>query len=434
MADVTVDGVTAADGRLQCEISHSTRLARFFAKDTFVAEYDVDLSGVPESVLVVPVLAHVCPVAWAAGADVGVNRVDARFVDALEDVQTTLCEMYPEFMQGGDLEYGEAVSEPPTHDTDGHGLLFSGGADSTASYVRHRDEDPMLISVHGWVVGVDEEDRWGETRDHIEAFGAERGLETRYVRSNMLQFLDTPMLHAHYKRFLDGSWYSSVGHGLGLLGLCAPLAYREGLGTLYVAATHTDDFDVPWGSHPSIDNHVAWTGTEGEHDGYELSRQEKLELIADYIRTESPDLVLRTCTQDEGGGNCCHCEKCYRTAIGLYLAGVDPNEHGYELRPETYERIRAGFENGEWLLGEDERFMWEDIQRHVDLDREFESPEARAFFEWLASVDVAELMNRGRPPLRHRLVRAAARNTPYPVYASLYPVYDHLKHSFRRVS
>ncbi|MHB9286502.1 hypothetical protein ACKVMT_05625 [Halobacteriales archaeon Cl-PHB] len=434
MSGITLEGVTADDGRLEVRVSRSPRLARFFAEETFVATYDVDLSGVPESVLVIPALAHVCPVAWAAGADVAVDRVDARFVEALEDVQETLCEMYPEFMAGGDLQYGEAVSEPPARDTDGHGLLFSGGADSTASYVRHRDEDPTLISVHGWVVGVDEADRWGKTQDHIEQFADGRGLDTRYVRSNMLQFLDTPMLHAHFKRYLDGSWYSGVGHGLGLLGLCAPLTYRDGLGTLYVAATHTEEFDVPWGSHPTIDDNVAWTATEGKHDGYGLSRQEKLELIADYIRQDAPTLTLRTCTNDEAGGNCGECEKCYRTAVGLLLAGVDPNDHGYELHSETYERIRAGFENGEWLLGEDERFMWEDIQRHVDLDRDYPSPEARAFFEWLATVDVADLVERGRPPLRHRLVRAAARHTPYPVYASLYPVYDQIKHSFRRVS
>lgn len=156
------------------------------------------------------------------------------------------------------------------------------------------------------------------------------------------------MLLAHYKRFVDGAWYSSVGHGLGLLGLCAPMAYARGIEDLYVAATHWDGIDLEWGSRPDIDDYVRWSGTRCHHDAYELTRQERLDAIADYVETDAPDLQLQTCNV-RMDGNCGECEKCYRTAVGLRLSGLEPSDHATTSptrstpRSEPHSRRASGF-------------------------------------------------------------------------------------------
>ncbi|WP_459192737.1 hypothetical protein [Halosimplex sp. J119] len=412
---------------IECDVTPPDGLRRFFTGERFRAEYDVDVSDVPEAVSVIPALAQICPVAWANGTDVSVEVVDERFLRALEAVRDALVGMYPEFMEGGEIRAEEVVDtrverDPASfHD---EALLFSGGVDSVASYIRTREADPTLVSVQGWVVDVDQDDRWENVRGQIGQFADEHGLETRYVRSNMLSFLDTRMLQAHYQRYVDGAWYSSVGHGLGLLGLTAPIAYKLGWGTVHMAATHTAAFTEPWGSHPEIDDRVRWCYTDCNHDGYELSRQEKIELIADYVRSEGADLTLRTCTESEAGANCNECEKCYRTMCGLVLAGLDPNDFGYEMSPETFEEIRRGFERGAYTMGADERFMWRDIQEHVDFDRTFPIAGATEFFRWVSATDVDSLAADATRPVHHDVVQAVARNLPYPVYATLAPVYE----------
>ena len=432
MSTIAIDTISVDDDSLRCTVRASADLERFFSGEAFHTSYDRSIADVPEGVLVIPVLAQVCPVAWARGADVVVPEVDARFAQSLESVKAALLEMH-DFLEGGALRAGRRVDyERPAGGESG--LLFTGGVDSTCSYVRHREEDPILVSIRGWTItpeGADDE-KWAALRERVSAFAGERGLESVFVDSNMLTFLDHPMLLAHYKRYVDGAWYSSVGHGLGLTGLCAPLAYASGIDDLYVAATHWEGIDLGWGSHPSIDDAVRWSGTDCHHDGYELTRQERLDLIAEYVRSEASDLTLQTCN-DRMDGNCGHCEKCYRTAVGIRLAGLDPTDHGYELSAESYRRLRAGFERGEWVLGQDERYMWEDIQDRV-VDTEPRSAAERAFFDWLESADLDELVTQSRPPVHHRLLRAGARSAPPGVYNALYPVYRELSDFGRRLS
>ncbi|WP_436926253.1 hypothetical protein [Halosimplex amylolyticum] len=420
----------AIDGSaIECEVTPPRELRRFFTGEPFRVEYDVDVSSVPRAIATIPVLAHVCPVAWANGVDVDVPVVDSTYLDSLEHVRSVLSQMYPTFMDGGEIHASEVVdtrSDRSPADFDDCGMLFSGGVDSVASYVRHRDERPTLISVQGWVVSVDEDDRWDTVKRHVNTFAADHDLDVQNVRSNMLSCLDTPMLQAHYKRFVDGAWYSSVGHGLGLLSLCAPLSDALGFDTVYIASSHTEAFGQPWGSHPDIDDNVRWSYTRGDHDGYELSRQEKVELVAEYVDSTGRKFPIRTCIHDGNGGNCNECEKCYRTMVGMVLAGIDPNRFGYEMDERTFEATREALERRAFVMDDHTVFHWQDIQDHVRVDRDFPIDGATEFFEWLATVDIEEIAKSASTPVHHKLIRAAARNVPYPVYNSLYPVYDRL--------
>ncbi|UTF55459.1 hypothetical protein [Natronosalvus rutilus] len=437
MALIHIDTPTTDGRTLRTTVRPSSDLARFFTGNPLEVTYDVDLESVPDSLLVVPALAQVCPVAWAAGADVYVDTVDATFVSALEDVQAAMLEMY-DFLEGSDLYAREVVdTRVSSDDSDDEnaesGLLFTGGVDSTCSYVRHREEEPTLISIRGWTITPNRsaDEQWGHLVDRVTGFAADRGLETAFVEANMLSFLDHPMLLAHYKRYVDGGWYSSVGHGLGLLGLCAPLAAARDIEDLYMAATHWEGIDLEWGSRPDIDDNVRWAKTQCHHDAYDLTRQERLDVLAAYAESDAPDLELQTCN-DRMDGNCGVCEKCYRTAVGLRLAGLEPTEHGYPFADDDYHDLRRGLEGGRWILGQDERYMWEDIRDRVH-ETEPRSPPERAFFAWLESADLSEIIDNSGSPLRHRVLRAGARNAPDPVYTTLYPAWSIAKASYQRL-
>jgi len=449
---VSVDTVTADGPRVESTVSYSDELRPFFGDSPFYVEYGVDVSGLPKSILTIPVLAHVCPVAWAVGADVHVPVADRRFLDSLATVGRALSEMYP-FVEGGRVlvERTPERDEAATAGTgtgagggegavdsaaSGTGMLFTGGVDSLATYVRHRGEDPTLINVRGWLVGVDDDERWAHTRRRIADYADRLGTDARFVESNMLEFLDTAMLDAHYKARHDGAWYSAVGCGLGLTGLCAPLAVAEGMGRLYLAATHwegfptADRFDhwdggaIPWGSDPAIDDAIAWTGTAVHHDAFEITRQERVEVLSDYLREHAPDLPLRACEASATGSNCNRCEKCARTALGLALAGRDPTDHGFDVDAATFERARREIEAGNWLVDFHILAYWLDLQASVDPEASYPVAGVDAFADWLRSVDLRAAAARSGPPVSHRLVRAAARAVPASVYARLSPAYE----------
>jgi hypothetical protein len=448
VVDVTADGET-----LEATVEYSRDLRRFFADDRFFVEYEVDVTDVHPGIRAIPVLAHVCPVAWTQGATVRTPVVDGQYLDSLRTVRAVLAKMYPSFVEGGAIEARtvaptpddpEATAGPAASVTDGGtatggqtadqarpqatdaATLFTGGIDSLTTYVRHRGEQPALVNVQGWVIGIDEDERWQCTREHIDDYGRRFDVPTQFVRSNMLDFLDWRLLIAHFSPYHDGGWYSAVAGGLGLTGLAAPLCAAAGYRDLYVPATawpemtppsvvdHWDGPGMPWGSHPDIENNVAWRGTTVTHDGFELSRQERVATIAEYARTADDAVPVRSCADSATATNCNECEKCFRTAAGLALAGVDPNDHGFEMGPADFERARRKLAAGEWIRNEHHANYWQDM-RAFDPPAESPVDGAREFHEWLATFDAEAAAPTGRS-LRKRATCAALRHVPYPLY------------------
>lgn len=76
------------------------------------------------------------------------------------------------------------------------------------------------------------------------------------------------------------SWWHEFQHGMGLITLMAPVAYKEKVRRLYIASSYTADVkNLICTSGPSIDNFVQFSGCEVVHDGFESNRQEKVRYI-----------------------------------------------------------------------------------------------------------------------------------------------------------
>ncbi|MFB6139721.1 MAG: hypothetical protein ABEJ26_04720 [Halosimplex sp.] len=450
VTDVRVDGTD-----LECELAYGDDVAPFFDAETFTASYDVDVSSVPESILTIPVLAQVCPVAWALGADVRAPTADRQFLDSLATVGSVLAEMYPSFVEGGRVvverkgrgprdDGGTASDRDGTRDGDGTrdvgdtrdgggtALLFTGGINSLSAYVRHRAEDPTLIAVRSWHVGPSEDRRWQAWRGNVEEYADRFGVDARFVDSNTRDVLNSSLLSVQFADEYDGGWYSAVGEGLGLVGLTAPLAVAADVGTLYFGARHWEGFPtpdtldhwegrgMPWGSHPDIDEAVGWPGTRIVHDGYGSTRQERVERVADFVAAEHPDLPVWACEAPAGTRNCNQCEKCFRTAFALAVAGLDPNDHGLALDAAAFEHARERFEAREWLPDRHQAVFWRELQSAVGPETDLPVEGGEAFLEWLETADFDDVAGRS---VRGRAVRAAARAVPLPVFTRMYDAY-----------
>jgi hypothetical protein len=196
VAEITIERVESRSNVLRGAISCSPELRRFFSDEDFLVEYNTDISDVPKSILTVPVLAHVCPVAWIRNADVSVSTVDAQFRESLRDVKDTLMQLYPTFVRGSTLRYDETEKAEPDGEFAESGLLFTRGVNSTFSYVQHRDENPALISIQGWTVLDHEYEKWEQLKADLTEFCTSHGVENHFVRSNMTSFYNYGMLLA----------------------------------------------------------------------------------------------------------------------------------------------------------------------------------------------------------------------------------------------
>jgi hypothetical protein len=367
--------------------------SRYFRETTFFVEYgdSVELDGLDPALLVIPVLGTVVPVAWALGLRVHVERVDAVFATACDQLADVFRSMYPVFAASGFGIDGERVVLEPKA-SDGALQLYSGGVDSATTLIRHRAEVRELVTVWGADVALENKTLWQQ----LSAVVAESPLTSSHerveVRSNLRTFVDDHRLNYVFGKGLGYTdWWPAVHHAIGLISLTAPLAATRGRRTVYFASGASGDFPVPWGSAPHIDALVRWAGTRIEPDGSELTRQAKLgEVLAPWIRAGNP-VELAVCYKASRGWdgqiNCGHCEKCLRTASGLLAAGVDPRDTGIPVVASSFAAWRAGVERGDVTFGPNEVYQWRDLRKGAQAAGPSGDAAADEYLGWLATFD-----------------------------------------------
>ncbi len=308
----------------------------FNRAESFYYEYTldgkgVDLSGVPDGVLMIPLLGNILPFAWLYDAVVAAPETDSAFLRCISNVREGYRKMYPELEFKGTLSVEKEIPAKNVDEEGGSAVFFSGGADSWYSLVSHLSEKPLMVTVYGAdipltdAVGIENAGKLArETAGRL-------GLSLLEIRTNMRGFLV-------YKPLIDmvaptgDAWWHGFQHGLGINSLAAPIAYLKGLDKVYMAGSHAstdkDFVRVTCASDASIDNHVRYAGARVIHDGYEKTRMDKVRYLAQHSK-ETGGATLRVCWEKRGGGNCCLCEKCTRTILELYACGADPKSFGF---------------------------------------------------------------------------------------------------------
>lgn len=382
---------------LMFQLTCSKKVQKFFSSNMLVFEYDQDISGVDPSILSIPAVASIIGAAWAIGADVHVESLDDKYVEALNRIKLVIKEWYPKLPFSTEL-----VTEPGSNScpADKFGLLFTGGLDAVTSYIKHREKDLTLITVSGKGGHISS---YKQNNNELNGFLTKKSPHNM-IKTNIEQVLD--VLFFNKKFSLD--WWMNIAHGTVLTSLCAPLTCVEKIGTLFISSSFTYASNFAWGSHPLIDNKLRWANTKVVHDNFEANRQEKIRVfLKDYITETGKFPTLKVCSYyADLGANCQRCEKCSRTIVGLLVEGIDPNKCGFIINANTLNRIKESLRDGQFFrrrkLAEkgltkfnrtasiDE---WEEIREVVPEKIEKDDYGAKQFFEWLRDFDITRNVN-----------------------------------------
>lgn len=322
------------NGRYIIPFKLPQKLYPYFREHSFWFECP-DAGEVPGSIAAVPAVANLIPFAWVFDCVLQIETLDRSFYEAIPKIKQGYIDMLPRLSLGGKLKVGNLVD----NNIEACGrplLLFSGGVDAWCTLVRHVDERPCLVSVWGADIRSDNAEGWNQVDSHSRTVADSLGITYSYVRSNLREMIDyqslemsSELVSAQYK------WWHDLQHGIGLLSLTAPLAYATGAPRTYIASTffEGDKGKYTCASDPTIDNMFAAGPMDGCHDGYELTRQDKIETIVSYAQRRGERIEPRVCFHVQSGRNCCRCEKCGRTILGIYAAGADPHDFGFRYSP-----------------------------------------------------------------------------------------------------
>lgn len=389
MEYIRLQAIEKKQNRIEYTFQVSQGLSRFFSGKPFWIEYPVDVESVPDGIAAVPFAACVLPLIWVSDATLEVPELDKAFYGCIPELKKGYEAMYPETSFAGRLEVGKRI-ECQTPASKKCAAFFSGGLDSVLTLLRHLEEKPDLISIWGSDVTVDNEEGWKPVDEAISAYTRKYDLNGVTIRSAFRDFDLEWELDKVYMEQLKANWWYGMKHGLALLGHAAPYAYLKGISTVYIASSNSpEEVDVRCASDPTLDNLVRFAGCRVIHDGYEFGRQAKVHQVVEYVRKTGDPVTLHVCWESQEGHNCCECEKCYRTMVGLMAEGEDPGSYGFEEGTETLGKMRQVLIGGR-KIKENVSLEWINIRRTVEENREMlkEKPYWK-YIRWVEKADFA---------------------------------------------
>lgn len=336
-------------GRVNYSYSTSKEISKFFSAKPFFAEYDVDITEVPEGILVIPFLSNVLPIAWFAGFDLKVKTLDKVFYDSVNTVKKQFAEYYPEInSKHSDLIVENLEDYSQNNIPPKNAMLFSGGVDAYTTFLKHNsDSNPLdLITFWGADIPLADSKQWEDLKNSIVFSEVLKLNRKRFITANFREF---------YNFNVDSllstlSWWGYIQHGLALTGVVAPLAYLNNYTTLFIASSNPrkpDSQIVKWGSMPEIDNLIAMGSCQIIHDGVEFNRQDKVKFVVDKSSSLIMKPQIRVCYSElRTDGNCNVCEKCLRTIFSIMIAGANPMDFGFKVEIRVFQYLRDIFVKG----------------------------------------------------------------------------------------
>lgn len=315
--------------------------AKYFSDQrTAFIEYDADISCVPDSVLAIPFVCNILPALWLCDAELFVNSLDGDFLENLPFVKEGYCKMYPMLNFAGKI-HAKAEKVKPAKTSKTSACFFSGGVDAHTTLFRHLDEKPDLLTIWGCDVKLSDQVGWNNVVEHVTNTAATYGVNFHGIKSDFRSVLQESKL-GKLVRSTGNGWWMGFQHSISIISHAAPLAFVFGWEKVFIASSFTEKTKDKCicVSDPSIDSHLWFCGCRTVHDGYEMDRQQKVAYLVSHYEKFHKPLKLRVCWESEGGENCSHCEKCYRTILELVSEGADPNEYGFSWNVEAIRRCK----------------------------------------------------------------------------------------------
>jgi hypothetical protein len=324
------------------EIEPSDDLDYFFRCKTLINEYSVSIETLSDGILIIPTVLNLCHLAWLTNAELRVSSLDKRLAAVLPKLRNAFANLYPNYKFTGTI-VADSLTETEHGDPRNRGLLlFSGGVDSTFTFFQNLNRIDAIVTVNGADIDLGNCRAWQKVSRQNAEFARIHNKTYISVTSNFKRILNYSNLRKKFARKGLWCWWSYLQHGLGFLGLVAPISVAQGFDKVLFASTDEYVYGLPWGSHPSVDSLAQWSNTEVLTEGDNWTRLDKIRYI---VRLRQP-VNLRSCWRDESGGNCCVCRDCIVDVASLLTEDANPSAYGYLFDGITPESTLAIFKPG----------------------------------------------------------------------------------------
>lgn len=361
-------------------------IKEYFTTDVFFIDYESDMTNIPKSIMTIPFVASIIPLMWLTNTVMWIEEIDRTFYESVFRIQAAYQRIYYNYELRGNLVPAKMIEnsyEPERESL----LLFSGGIDANTTYVRIIEQNPLLFNIQGWYKRRNDINEAADTeiRD-IKAFAKREGLDFTFAQSNFAVLINNAVFNKRIRKKLGDSWWHGFQHSMSFISIAIPLAYQLKVAKIYIASS------VPMGEYVKCASYVTTDGefrfaSEGKciHDGSELTRQDKVHTLVSYVNQREQDYPIRVCSFNTY--NCCACDKCFRTILGITAEGGDIKRYGFYIDGSVREHFEAIMEDRAqtFNIRGESQLHWPAIKRR--MKENYENIKDKEFVDWFMNYD-----------------------------------------------
>lgn len=387
MNKIMIKKVSIKESKITFDYEIEGSIKKYFnQRRSYTIDYYEDIQMVPASIAVIPFFTNILPIAWIFDAVIEVEELDQDFYESIPKFKKGYQDMYPMISFKGSIQVKKIIQNKYTHKKENVAAFFSGGVDALSTLVTHMEEKPLLLTLWGSDIKLEDEDAWNTVKEQINETAKEFGLKNLFIKTEFRYLFHEKLLDFYVQPKCGDKWWHGFQHGIAIIGHAAPVSYKYKLDTVYIAASFTPEFHSTCASDPTIDNYVKLSNTSIFHDGYNYARNEKILNVCEYCDQNHKNISFRVCLGSKGDKNCCRCEKCYRTIVEIIIEGKDPKNYGFNIDETTFQNMEHDMKN-RILLGHTKN--WERIQKHLNEKKDIFKNDKR--LNWIYDYDFSKV-------------------------------------------
>ena len=359
----------------------------------FFIEYEEDISEVPISILSIPFVNCMAGLSWLSGAMLFVDEIDATYYESYKQLKSAYSELHNTQLKG--VFVPSVIVRNEIKKTNEYLLLFGGGVDCHSSLLRNKQNINGLVNIYGWLKSEDETNNVDESDKQQTKEVADRfGIKSYHARSNFASQFNSKEVDILCQKINTSYWYGFL-HPMAFLSISVPIAWVKGISNLMIASSFTKDrADVHCGSFITTDSEFRFA-VKGStlHDGFELNRQDKVKILADYQKQIGRPYLIQACSFNDH--NCCECEKCFRTIIELIAENADPNDFGFNIKGSTKQHWENIITRDIGLWGVNKENYYYYFYARQRMKENYNNIEDKEFVDWFLNFDFENAKREG---------------------------------------
>lgn len=351
---------------------------QYFNGKVFFCEYDEPMDDVPKSILSIPFVGSLVALAWLNNWGLWVDELDRTYYDSLKWVKWAYQEMYDKVNLSGRLIPSKFIDNAITY-THKKILLFGGGIDAHASFIRHYDDISHIINIQGWFSTLQSIDEGANAdKAHCQVVANENKKSFKYVRSNFACIVKNSLINKKFKKVLKDEWWHAFLHAMAFISITIPIAYKLNISNILIGSSLTVGANYTCASYITTDSEFKYARNGMTiHDAFELSRQQKASIIVAFQKHANRVYPLKVCSFNDC--NCCACEKCFRSIIEIVAEGGNPLDFGFNIHDSLKEHWQRVIDNrlALWAVESENEKYWREsasaMRQNYDkiIDKEF---------------------------------------------------------------